>query len=239
MPRTGSVVTFKPSIASIALTLALLALFLGLGRWQLQRAESKQQRIELHASAPQQTGLPNPDEALEFTRVTLEGSFDPARHILADNKVLSGRAGVHAYTPFMLLSSETVLVNRGWLPLPADRSLPPVPTTEGVIRISGRLGPITGTGRQLGQTDSVSERQWPQLLTYPDLDRISPALGVQLYPLVLFLDHDSPGGFEGRDWQPVFMSPARHRAYAFQWFALAAATIAGWFLLGLRKRRAT
>jgi len=227
--------SFRPAVAPTMAAAALAALFLSLGSWQLQRSAAKQERIERHASAPHRVGLPPADAAGEFIHTTLRGAFDTRRHVLADNQVLNGRAGVHVYTPFRLPGGESVLVNRGWLPLAPDRrELPEISTPGEAIEISGRLGPIPASGRQLGPTDDVEPERWPQLLTYPDLARISGALGSELFPLVLFLDPESPGGFEGRDWPPVFLTPTRHRAYAFQWFALAAAILAAWFLLGLR-----
>ena len=40
-------------------------------------------------------------------------------------------------------------------------------------------------------------------------------------PLVLQLDADDPHGFV-REWKPVYgIPPAKHRAYAMQWFTLA------------------
>jgi surfeit locus 1 family protein len=228
---------FRPSLTVTLVTLFPALLFCSLGTWQLQRAELKQQRIERHEAAAHHAGLPNEDSAQEFTRVTVEGRFDRERHVLADNQLLNGRPGVHVYTPFRTEEGTTVLVNRGWLPLPDRRALPGVPADAGVHAISGRLGPIPGAGRQLGPTDQVSGDRWPQLLTYPDLGLISTALDRELYPMVLFLDPDSPGGFDGRHWPPVFMTPARHRAYAFQWFALAATAVVAWVLLGLRRSR--
>ena len=109
-------------------------------------------------------------------------------------------------------------------------------TTPGeLIGITGRIGPIPETGRRLGDVDDVVPDQWPQLLTYPDLEKIAAALNSGLYPLVLFLDQASEGGFEGRHWKPVFMTPEKHHAYAFQWFALALTACVAWVFLALRR----
>lgn len=230
-------VAFRPSMTVTLATLVMVALFTWLGTWQLHRAVMKQQRIEHHAAAGSIEGLPDSRSAQEFTRIAVKGTFDRERHVLADNQLLNGRAGVHVYTPFRTEEGTTLLVNRGWLPLTDRTVLPRIPTEERVQAISGRIGPIPATGRQLGPTDEVKKDRWPQLLTYPDLGRISSALDLKLYPMVLFLAPESPGGFDGRNWKPVFMTPARHRAYAFQWFALTATAIAAWVLLGLRRGR--
>jgi surfeit locus 1 family protein len=226
---------FKPSAAATLGMLTLVTLCGFLGSWQLQRAAAKDVRLAEYAQAVEMEELPAADDATEFTRISIQGNFDTSRHILADNKVCEGRAGVHVYTPFAVDGDETILVNRGWLPLADRRHLPAVETPPEHLTISGRIGPVPSPGRQLGETGGLSTSRWPQLVTYPEITGISDALGETLYPQVLFLDENVPGGFEGRNWKPVFMTPSRHRAYAFQWFALAATSLVGWLALSVLK----
>ncbi len=63
-------------------------------------------------------------------------------------------------------------------------------------------------------------------------------LGTQLYPQVLALDAD-PASIFVREHILDFsaMPPARHRAYAFQWFTFAVAAVV--ILLVLHRRRPT
>ncbi len=72
-------------------------------------------------------------------------------------------------------------------------------------------------------------------VVYMDLKEIGADLGRSLYPRVLLLDAD-PASIYTRDWTPGFMPPARHRAYAFQWFTFAFAALVIFVLLH-RKRR--
>ena len=216
----------------------LAAVFIFLGNWQLQRGGEKETRLTRYSEADTYTGLPEANHAIEFSRVFVKGRFIQNRHILADNQVHKGRPGVHVYSAFNIGKDIHILVNRGWLAMGADRSLPADIETPGeTIEIYGHIGPMPGPGRQLGPEDRIDAGTWPQLVTYPRLDTISGALETGLYPMVLFLDENAPAGFEGRDWKPVYMSPAKHRAYAFQWFALATAAISGWVLLGIRRGR--
>lgn len=227
---------FKPSLGATLLLLGLAAVFAALGAWQWQRAADKAARLADFGAADTVTGLPDAAQASEFTRVRLAGRFDTRRHVLADNRVLNGRAGVHVYTPFTESGGATLLVNRGWLPLPASRlPLPAVPTADDELAISGRLGPIQGPGRQLGPAAELDRQHWPQLVTYPSVERVAAAMGSELYPWVLYLDPDSPGGFGGRDWPPVYMTPQKHRAYAVQWYALALLALVCWGIVGWRR----
>ena len=230
----------KPALASSLCLVVLFVLFVRLGAWQLQRGAEKAQRISGFETAPRLIGLPEADSVTEFTRLKLRGSFDPQRHSLADNQVFQGRPGVHVYSPFHISNGGVILVNRGWLPLEANRRLlPEVEPVSGIIEIGGRIGPMPRPGRQLGEANAMNPEEWPQLLTYPDRDRIAAALGIDLYPWILFLDLSSPGGFGDRKWSPVYMSPEKHRAYAFQWFALALTALTTWLILGFRRGRQT
>lgn len=214
----------------------LATLFFGLAYWQLQRGQEKDSRLTQFAGSSELSDLPAPDQAEEFTRVNLQGQFQQNRDFLADNQVLNGRQGVHVYSAFDLAQGSSILVNRGWLPLAADRkALPRVETPVSELEISGFIGPMPVPGRQLGEEDRIATDQWPILLTYPRIESISRALDADLYPMVLFLDETARAGFEGRQWKPVYMSPAKHRAYAFQWFALAVTAIAGWIVLGVKR----
>ena len=229
---------FRPSFTLSLILITLCALFLRLGMWQLERKAEKEDLFERFESAPSM-GL---EQALagerEFARIEAFGRYDPTRHLLLDNRIWNGRAGVHVLTPFQLSDGRWLLVNRGWLPLPPDRSsLPEVPTEPVARSIRGRLVAPPGSGPTLGEADILVRDRWPQLLTYFDLGSASTALGTALPPWIVQLDVDDPSGFEDRQWSPAVMEPAVHGAYAFQWMALAATSVIIWVLLGLRRGR--
>ena len=230
--------SFRPSI-KLTLALFILALiFMRLGIWQADRKAEKQMLFEQFENAP----VLSLEEALRqqkrFARVDARGRYDPDRHILLDNKIFNGRAGVHVLTPFSLENGTQILVNRGWLPLAADRrSLPAVPTDgrERIVRgIFNR--PSTG-GQRLGEADIVKRDDWPQLITYLDMNSVGEALDTTLEPWLVQLDADDASGFEDRQWQAAVMTPEVHGAYALQWFALAAAALVIWIILGIRRAR--
>ena len=113
---------FKPSVPSTIFLFALAALFAGLGNWQLERKAEKEALFEQFDNAPA-LGIGRALERNErFARIEAWGRFDTERHLLLDNRMFRGRAGVHVLTPFILGDGQVILVNRGWLPLPPDRS---------------------------------------------------------------------------------------------------------------------
>ena len=227
---------FRPSFKLSLTLITLAAVFLRLGLWQLDRKAEKAALFERFANAPAMGLEQALNEQHEFARVEAFGRYDPTRHVLLDNKIWNGRAGVHALTPFILADGRLLLVNRGWLPLPPDRrSLPEIPTDSAAHTINGRLVAPASSGPRLGSADLLATDRWPQLVTYFDLRSVSTALGEPLQPWILQLDADDASGFGDRQWTPAVMEPPVHGAYAVQWLALGIATLIIWVTLGLRR----
>lgn len=227
---------FKTSLSLTIVLFLLAAVFARLGLWQLQRKAEKEELFALFESAPSMQLEEALASAIPFTRVRASGRLDSRRHFLQDNRMLLGRPGVHVLTPFDFGGYQQVLVNRGWLPMAADRrTLPAVRTEDALREISGRLVPFTSTGPRLGEADKLARDEWPQLVTYLDRQPAAAALGTPLAGWIILLDSDQPDGFEDRQWQPAVMEPAVHGGYALQWFSLSAAAIIIWLVLGFRK----
>jgi surfeit locus 1 family protein len=232
-------VRFRTTFRLTLLLFALAAVFARLGAWQLERMEQKQELFARFDSAPEMALADAIASEAEFARVRAWGRFDTARHLLLDNRIHAGKAGVHVLTPFYTSDARVVLVNRGWLPLAPDRrSLPAVPTDGSPREISGRLKRLASTGPRLGEADRVSADSWPQLVTWLDHDPVARALDRDLEHWLVLLDAGQADGFEAREWTPATMEPATHGAYALQWFSLAGAAIVIWLLLGLRRGKA-
>lgn len=218
--------------------LALVVMFAAvrLAIWQLERAEFKQDLLSDWEHAPSLTLQSVDGDTPRFARVEGQGRFDGERHILLDNQTLQGRHGIHVYTPFRLESGERVfLVNRGWMPASyqdGQRVLPrEIPTPAGTVGISGILNDPPRVGIQLGRADALDAHDWPNLMTYLEIDRVREVLGPEVDERIIQLNADHSAGFEGRDWPVVNMGPERHRAYAFQWFLIALAVFVIWVVL--------
>lgn len=227
---------FRPSIALTLTLVTLAAVFLRLGLWQLDRKAEKEMLFKSFENAPSMGITEALEAGLPFTRVVARGRYDPDRHILLDNKVLQGRAGVHVLTPFLSENGPTILVNRGWLPLPANRgSLPEIPTPAEERELNGRLAHPPEVGQRLGDPDVLATDEWPQLVTYLDLPVVTAALEESLEPWIILLEASDPSGFEDRRWTAAVMRPEVHGGYAVQWLGLLLATVVIWIVLGLRR----
>lgn len=226
---------FRTSVKLTLLLLILALVFARLGYWQLQRKAEKETLFEEFVSAPVMSFEAALENGKRFARVDVTGRYDTERHILLDNRIFKGRAGVHVLTPFYASSGSVVLVNRGWLPLPPDRSyLPEVPTDDSLRTLSGRLNRLPTEGPRVGEADVLRPDNWPQLVTYFDQPPVEQAIGSSLEPWLVQLDADQATGFEGRQWKAAVMEPKVHGAYAVQWFGLMTAAIVIWFVLGFR-----
>jgi len=223
------------------LTLFLLAcLFATLGTWQEKRAAEKRALELQHETAPSLSLESAIQRKSRFSPVDALGRYDGSRHVLLDNQIWQGRAGVYVFTPFYTDNGMVILVNRGWLPLAPDRkALPGIPTPAGEVVLRGILNTPPVPGRLLGPADRLDRNDWPQLVTYLNLQDISEILGTPLEDWVVQLSDSEPGGFEGRDWQPVYLTSSRHQGYAIQWFSLLAACFVMWVFIGLRNLSGT
>ena len=207
---------------------ALAAGFAALGRWQLERGRAKAAYLEAHAAAlsREPVGFSSALERGTPVRVAGEGRYDDAVTVLLDNRVRDGRVGFEVHTLFRPADgSRALLVDRGWVPLPPDRTVPPIaPAGDAPTRVSGLLVAPPSHGLAVGtlRWSRGAPPLWPRL----ELETLEAPTGVPLARAVVLLDDGAPHGYE-RAWRPLpnTLPPERHRGYAAQWFALAAAVV--------------
>lgn len=244
MPRISTVIagfkSFRPPVVPSLVLLLFTLLFITLGTWQTKRAAEKESLEQQYQLAPDMSLKTAIERQQRFSRISVNGRYDSERHFLLDNQIRQGRVGVFVFTPFYSDEGNVILVNRGWLPLSPDRNiLPAIDTPSDELTIRGILNHLPVPGKVLGSADKLDKNRWPQLITYMNLPDLSESLGQTLDNWVIQLSKEEPTGFEGREWKAVYLGPDRHRAYAFQWFALTAASIIMLFYLGFRNSSGT
>ena len=224
----------RPRAGFAIFTLAMIAVFVGLGLWQLQRRAEKHALIaalnERLADSPQPLPLAAEWSLLtpahdEFRRVRFTATYQPGPDAMVYSSGSALRAdvsgpGTWAFLPARVPTGQTVVINTGFVQntmqdrAEEDRvvapliSRQPVPLT-GYIRFPETAGLLT-------PAPNVAKRLW----FYIDLEGPVPASGIpKPGPLDVHLKDD-------------------HLQYAITWFALAAA-VAIAFGLWLRGRRLT
>lgn len=220
---------FSPSPLGALLTLASVVVCLKLGFWQLDRAEEKRVLLA-QAAAGQESTVPATSASASmlprYQRVAVRGQYDSGRQILLDNMPSArGRAGYRVLTPLQTEEGGWLLVDRGWVALGAARAeLPDVAVAGAARTVIGRVEELPAPGIRLSGAPQTYEG-WPRVLNFPTHEQLERMLQRPLARRIVLLAPGEPDGYE-RVWEPrLGMEPARHVAYAVQWFAFAALAV--------------
>lgn len=224
----------------------LLAGFLALGVWQVQRLAWKQDLIRqvdarIHA-AP--VPAPGPEafasvtrEADQYRRVEVSGRFLNDRETRV-KAVSDLGAGWWILTPFEDDRGFTVLVNRGFAPPErADAETRQQGRIDGPTRVVGLLRITEPQGGFLRENDPSGDRWFSR-----DVEAISRARSLTGPAAPYFIDADAapnPGGWP-RGGLTVVRFANSHLVYALTWFGMAVLTAVGFgFFLREERRRGT
>lgn len=218
--------------------LGLVAVFIRLGMWQLDRLEERRTENALIASRitnppVQLTGVPLDIDANEYRRVTVRGTYDHSQEVVLRNRSRNGVPGVDIITPLRITGSEqSVLVNRGWVPLlQYEQAAMQQFVVPGEANIEGIVRKTQPRRSSLGAEDKVPVdgmlRSWFRV----DIERISDQVP---YPLLPFFVEQLPR--EGAPDLPfpqpnTELSEGSHMSYAIQWFSFALILVCGYAAL--------
>jgi len=232
-------------------TLAMVAVFIGLGAWQLQRRVEKHALIaaltERLAAAP--VALPQPTQwsALtpaqdEFRRVRFAATYAPGSDAMvyssgsAVREDISG-PGTWAFLPARLASGETVVINAGFVQNTMqdrdqqDRAVKPLLTGEPVT-LTGYLRFPEAAG-MLTPAANLARRLW---FTRDHL-AMAHALGWgEVAPFYVDLEQPLPANGIPKPGPLDVHLKDDHMQYAITWFALAGAVVIA-FGVWLRAQR--
>ncbi len=210
-------------------TVLLLPLLISLGFWQLQRAEEKAaiaaafEAKQHRPPAPLESLRDRSPEALAYLPVRLRGRYLAGWDFLLDNRMQAGRYGNEVLTVFELDSGELALVNRGWVAAdPGRRALPDIPPVPQAREVTGQVYVSPGEPYLLDEQQLA--REWPRQIQAVDLVKMASSMELPtdaLFPYPVRIDAGQPGAL-AVDWRVINSSPDKHRAYAVQWFTMAA-----------------
>ena len=230
---------FAPNWKLTIFALIFLPLLLALGTWQLRRADEKRAvEAELRAGATadvQVLRADAEDAPPHLARVRVRGRLDTERLVFLDNRTHAGRVGYEIFARLEDAASDgAFLVGLGWLPAPPRRERLPEPRLP--------AAPVTIHGRLLKERSEtpvfgpVSEGDaWPRRVQRIDPERLEAAFGARLYDWPVIAEAGEPG-VQTHVFRALRMTPARHTAYATQWFGLAAVLLLGWIIASVRRQ---
>ncbi len=225
-----------PSWLPLVVGFLLVVQFAGLGVWQISRGLEKRATQNLYRDESGFTTWQHGAAVRPYQRLRIEGRFDSAHQVILENIIINSRYGYYIITPLELGDDVPVLlINRGWIEkgaTPIDSALLELPAEPTIVH--GRAGSLPRAGYKMGSAVTQTPG-WPKYAVYPSVDEVSAALGRELQPFVLLMDHEEAGGFY-RHWVPTEFGPGKHFGYALQWFAMGA-VLAGLLVWNYRKKR--
>lgn len=225
---------------AVALVFALACA--ALGNWQMNRRNAVVENItkiqqnyagEIVDYADVAANFDELDAAREWTRVRLKGVYQTDDERVVRNRPLNGGPGYEVLVPLRLENGDTVIIDRGWLPIGYNEAGHPdvIPQPEsGVVEVVARLKPPEpklDRGAPDGQLASIELNDYAAQLSYPiktgaygQLASESPAAARNPVPF------PAPSIDEGS-----------HLSYSLQWIAFGVLAFVGFGYAARMQRR--
>jgi surfeit locus 1 family protein len=210
---------------------AMLALLLALGTWQIERLHWKHDLLAQIARAETAPAVPLPAEPEPFSKVQVTGRLrdDLAASYGADVRdTPSGPVlGTQLIVPLVRKDGDPIMVDRGWVP---EKRPHAIAMPGGEVTVEGYVRPGDKPGL-FSATDSPATRQFYTL----DPGVIGAALGFQhVAPFVLVAMGPAPPEHYPDPARHLPRPPNNHLSYAITWYGLAVALVVI-FVLWARK----
>lgn len=237
---------------SILIGAGLVWMTFSLGQWQTGRAQEKQALFDAQAralaAAPISPASAQLDlDNLSYRKIELKGRFKAKALIYIDNRQINGRPAVQVVQGFEPEGAQFLIpVDRGLLLRdPADpRRAPDMPVDA--VEMEGEVRTLSGTilprfaqsaelrGMQLGEADEIyrEESNGFQVWSNFRVEEFERQVGQSVSNFVVTLQPVAQTGetqpetrkVDGFYHVPVPLQEqvAKHKGYAFQWFAMSA-----------------
>lgn len=216
----------------VILAVALAGLFVRLGVWQLDRLrERRAHNAELAAGLSQP---PVPFGQLgrgeDTRRAVVAGLSDYEREFVVSGRSMNGSPGVYIITPVRIDSSQSVLVNRGWVYSPDAAAVDLSRWRESRTRFTGyTLATTAGHDARGLQTKGRAVRS----LDSTSISRMVPYRTERLY----LVARDSGDAATPARLPEIELTNGPHLSYAIQWFCFAAIALIGAGVVVARTRK--
>jgi surfeit locus 1 family protein len=227
---------FRPRLWPTLIALAMLAILIGLGTWQLHRRDWKEALLAQIATSmsAEPISLPAtlPDPASwTFRRVRIAGRFDSAHAFWLYGRTYGGKAGIHLVAPFLRDSGDAVLVDRGFVPFDHGSTLAPFAQDDGPVEIDGIVRAPEPAGWSV-PANKPGENIWYAV----DIPAMAQSAGRPLAPVYVaarpHAGESWPAGTGGTESLGI---RNEHLNYAIFWYSMAA-VLAAIYILSSRSR---
>ncbi|MFI9386218.1 SURF1 family protein [Kutzneria sp. NPDC052558] len=214
-----------------------------LAPWQFSRnAEQQAQNAALTASftskpVPVEQLVPagsEPSDAAVWRLVTMTGTYEPAGEAMARLRTVQGEPAFEIVTPFRLTDGRTVLVDRGYEPPQAGKSVPTYSAPpSGQVTITARAQDDEPADKRPSFLDT-GKRQIYSI----NSGTVAQAGGVTLDPGYYQLTSGQPGMVTGGGAIPLpQLDDGPYFSYAIQWLIFGSMALFGWGYFTWREAR--
>jgi surfeit locus 1 family protein len=215
-----------PAPALVALLVAVTALLIGLGIWQLERNAWKQDLVAERNARTDAAPLTFEEanaldlDALDYHRLAATGDWDTEHTFILANRARYGTKGEELVVPLLVApGGPAVLVDRGWYP-DGRRDAAETALAERPDAVEGLISVHTSSGHE---TDAGT---WTNL----DPGAMAAELPYDVLPWIVIEGERVDPGANPDGELPVqrytgFVNTIPHMEYALTWFGLAAGLI--------------
>lgn len=223
----------KGTIGLLIFAVIMTPLLVGLGLWQLSRADEKKAIITQQVEGDKEEVIQLENltavdwktqrqaaDIWNYKKVVVNGRYDKTVYLLIDNRTRNGKVGYEVINLFRTDDGKAIWVNRGWVKAPMYRDQWPT-----VDKVTARVA-LTGTlyiksDQDFTLASAPVTKNWPRRVQGLDINALEAELKHDAYPFTLRLIDDEQAGALQTGWRVAKMSPDKHLGYAVQWFSLA------------------
>jgi surfeit locus 1 family protein len=204
----------------------IITLFCALGTWQLVRLQWKNNLIN-QISKGLESSVTSYSSKIQtnYQRVSVEGEYDYKKQIYLYSLNEKGEPGYEVVTPFKTLSSENILINRGWIKT----------TQKNENKINGTINKrIQGLLRKNSKKNifkpdnEIDKNIWFSI----DLEDVKKYTGKTFNEYILYLEDENINTPKPK--QITIDLPNNHLKYALTWYSISI-SIFGYFLYFRKK----
>lgn len=215
---------FRPTFWATVVFLPVFGLLIGLGTWQVQRLDWKNNLIEtrtarisapaLNIAAARAATTP---ESIEYRAITLSGTLRNEYGFRLLNRLYNDTQGAHLVVPMVLDDGQgTIMIDRGWIPRGTVADLP-----EGTVErvtLNGYLRAYTERGAFLPENEPAANN-WFHMNETEMLATAGLSDGVGFY-VEAGPESSPPGAFPAGAVPDVNLRNP-HLQYAGTWYGVA------------------
>lgn len=208
------------------LTITGVCVLCSLGTWQMARLQWKQSLIQVieaeYALDASEVSLSEDAlvKAVLFKRGHIAGVYQHDKEIKISSRVHKSVPGYHIVTPFILDNGASILVNRGWIPIEAERG-----DDYAVARAQGRVVLVGGMRAPHKPSSFVPQNKPERDVWYRlDIEQVADVKGMStVSPNIFYVEQRAQKSGEA---YPIIQHARlklnnNHAQYAIFWFTMA------------------